>query len=110
MDIIKPPCMKNAWLFLYNPNFKVVESEHFKQQARLLAFTPSVSEWVEQTDAIKNYIIPVCNYRDDLKWLTYAEKTDLLNVAFLETHNAQLSELLGLKKSNVLSACASYVI
>ena len=137
---------------IYNPNFKVFESEHFKKQAGLLTFTPSVFEWVEQTnaiglfvkrgryggtfahkdiafefasaispvfklylikefqrlkqeennaqkiewsakrflsknnyliqtDAIKNYIIPICNYREDLKWLTYAEEADLLNVA-----------------------------
>ena len=39
------------------------------------------NNYLIQTDAIKNYIIPVCNYRDDLKWLTYAEEADLLNVA-----------------------------
>jgi len=141
-----------TWEEIYNPNFKVFESEHFKKQAGLLTFTPSVSEWVEktnaigifvkkgryggtyahkdiafefasaispvfklylikefqrlkeeesnyhklewnakrflsknnyliQTDAIKHYIIPSCNYRDDLQWLTYAEEADLLNVA-----------------------------
>ena len=141
-----------TWEAIYNPNFKVFESEHFKKQAGLLTFTPSVSEWVEQTnaigmfvkrgryggtyahkdiafefasaispvfklylikefqrlkeeennlkklewdakrflsknnyliqsDAIKNYIIPNCNYRDDLQWLPYAEEADLLNVA-----------------------------
>ena len=141
-----------TWEEIYNPNFKVFESEHFKKQAGLLTFTPSVSERVEQTnaigmfvkkgryggtyahkdiafefasaispvfklylikefqrlkeeennlkklewdakrflsknnyliqtDAIKNYIIPNCNYRDDLQWLPYAEEADLLNVA-----------------------------
>ena len=140
-----------TWEEMYNPNFKVFESEHFKKQAGLLTFTPSVSERVEQTnaigmfvkkgryggtyahkdiafefasaispvfklylikefqrlkeennlkklewdakrflsknnyliqtDAIKNYIIPNCNYRDDLQWLPYAEEADLLNVA-----------------------------
>ena len=141
-----------TWEEIYNPNFKVFESEHFKKQAGLLTFTPSVSEWVEQTnaigifvkkgryggtyahkdiafefasaispvfklylikefqrlkeeennlkklewdakrflsknnyliqtDAIKNYIIPNCNYRDNLQWLPYAEEADLLNVA-----------------------------
>ena len=34
-----------------------------------------------QTDAVKNYLVPTCNYRDDLKWLPYAEEGDLLNVA-----------------------------
>lgn len=142
----------STWEEIYNPNFKVFESEHFKKQAGLLTFTPSVSEWVEKTDAIgifvkkgryggtfahkdiafefasaispvfklylikefqrlkeeenslqqlewnakrflsknnyliqtnaiKNYIIPNDNYRNNLHWLTYAEEADLLNVA-----------------------------
>ena len=142
----------STWEEIYNPNFKVFESEHFKKQVGLLTFTPSISEWVEntnaigifvkkgryggtyahkdiafefasaispvfklylikefqrlkeeennlqklewdakrfltknnyliQTDAIKHYIIPNCNYRDDLRWLPYAEEADLLNVA-----------------------------
>ena len=142
----------STWEEIYNPDFKVFESEHFKKQAGLVVFTPSVSEWVEktgaiglfvrkgryggtfahkdiafefasaispvfklylikefqrlktqendvqktewnakrflsknnyliQTDAVKNYIIPSCNYRDDLKWLPYAEEGDLLNIA-----------------------------
>ena len=142
----------STWEEIYNPDFKVFESEHFKKQAGLLTFTPSVTEWVEktnaigifvkrgryggtyahkdiafefasaispvfklylikefqrlkeeennlqklewdakrflsknnyliQTDAIKHYIIPNCNYREDLRWLPYAEEADLLNVA-----------------------------
>lgn len=142
----------STWETIYNPDFKVFESEHFKIRAGLLTFTPSVSEWVDQTnaiglfvrkgryggtfahkdiafefasaispvfklylikefqrlkeeenntqklewnakrfltknnyliqtDAIKNYIVPVCDYRDNLKWLPYAEEADLLNVA-----------------------------
>ena len=141
-----------TWESIYNSNFKVVEFDHFKQQAGLHTFVLSVSEWIEktnaigmfvkkgryggtfahkdiafefasaispvfklylikefqrlkqeendrqklewnakrfltknnyliQTDAIKNYIIPVCNYREDLKWIPYAEEADLLNVA-----------------------------
>ena len=129
-----------------------ITDEHFKKEAGLVTFTPSVSEWVEktnavglyvkrgkyggtfahkdiafefasaispvfklylikefqrlkeaendlqklewdakrflsknnyliQTDAVKNYLIPVCNYREDLQWLPYAEEADLLNVA-----------------------------
>lgn len=142
----------SIWEEIYNPNFKVFESEHFKTQSGLLTFTPSVSEWIEQTDAIglfvkkgryggtfahkdiafefassispvfklylikefqrlkeqendikkiewnakrflsknnyliqtdsvKNYLIPKCNYRENLQWLPYAEEADLLNVA-----------------------------
>ena len=141
-----------TWEQIYNPNFKVVEFDHFKQEAGLHTFTLSVTDWVEntnavgiyvkrgryggtyahkdiafefasaispvfklylikefqrlkeeendlqklewdakrflsknnyliQTDAVKNYLIPVCNYREDLKWLPYAEEADLLNVA-----------------------------
>ena len=44
-----------AWEQLYNPNFKVFESEHFRKQVGLLTFTPSVSEWCERTNAIGMY-------------------------------------------------------
>lgn len=141
-----------TWEQIYNPNFKVVEFDHFKQEAGLHTFTLSVTDWVDntnavgiyvkrgryggtyahkdiafefasaispvfklylikefqrlkeeendlqklewnakrflsknnyliQTDAVKNYLIPVCNYREDLQWLPYAEEADLLNVA-----------------------------
>ena len=141
-----------TWEQIYNRDFKVVEFDHFKQEAGLHTFVLSVSEWIEQTnakglfvkkgryggtfahkdiafefasaispvfklylikefqrlkeeendrqkiewnakrflsksnyliqtDAVKNYIIPHCDYRDNLKWLTYAEEADLLNVA-----------------------------
>ena len=45
-----------TWEEIYNPDFKVFESEHFKKQAGLLTFTPSVSEWVVQTDAIGLFV------------------------------------------------------
>ncbi len=141
-----------TWEQIYNPDFKVVEFDHFKQEAGLHTFTLSVTDWVDntnavgiyvkrgryggtyahkdiafefasaispifklylikefqrlkeeendlqklewdakrflsknnyliQTDAVKNYLIPVCNYREDLQWLPYAEEADLLNVA-----------------------------
>ena len=135
----------------YNPQFKVFKSEQFKKQAGLLTFTPSVSEWVSetnaiglyvnrgkyggtyahkdiafefasaispvfklylikefqrlkeennsmqkewdakrflsknnyliQTDAVKNYLLPQVNYRENLQWLIYAEGADIINVA-----------------------------
>ena len=142
----------STWEEIYNPNFKVFESEHFKKDVGLVTFTPSVSEWVEktdaiglfvkkgryggtfahkdiafefasainpvfklylirefqrlktqendlekvewdakrflsknnyliQTDAVKKYLIPVYNFKEDLQWLPYAEEADLLNVA-----------------------------
>lgn len=44
-----------AWEELYNPNFKVFESEHFRKQVGLLTFTPSITEWCEKTNAIGMY-------------------------------------------------------
>jgi len=141
-----------TWEQIYNPGFKVVEFDHFKQEAGLHTFTLSASDWIEktgaiglmvkkgryggtfaykdiafefasaispvfklylikefqrlkeqendlkkiewdakrflsknnyliQTDAVKNYLIPVCNYKEDLQWLPYAEEADILNVA-----------------------------
>lgn len=43
----------------------------------------SKNNYLIQTDAVKNYLVPACNYREDLKWLPYAEEADLLNVALL---------------------------
>ena len=128
------------------------ESEHFKKQAGLLTFTPSVTEWIKktnaiglsvkrgkyggtyahkdiafefasaispvfklylikefqrlkeeennskqvewnakrflsksnyliQTDAVKNYILPQKDFRKNLQWLAYAEEADIVNVA-----------------------------
>ena len=141
-----------TWEVIYNPNFKVVEFDHFKAEAGLHTFTLSVSEWIArtnavglfvrkgryggtfahkdiafefasaispifklylikefqrlkesennpsliewsakrflsknnyliQTDAVKNYLIPKGNYKENLEWLAYAEEADLLNVA-----------------------------
>ena len=141
-----------TWEQIYNPDFKVVEFDHFKQEAGLHTFTLSVSDWINstnaigfyvkkgryggtfahkdiafefasaispvfklylikefqrlkekendlqklewnakrflsknnyliQTDAVKNYLIPACNYQEELQWLPYAEEADLLNVA-----------------------------
>jgi KilA-N domain len=41
-----------TWEKIYNPNFKVVEFDHFKSEAGLHTFVLSPSQWVEQTNAI----------------------------------------------------------
>lgn len=41
-----------TWEQINNPNFKVVEFDHFKSQAGLHNFVLSVSEWIEKTNAI----------------------------------------------------------
>ena len=45
-----------TWEQLYNPNFKVVEFDHFKMQAGLPNFVLSTSEWIEKTKAIGIYV------------------------------------------------------
>ncbi|HCR82199.1 MAG TPA: DNA-binding protein [Lachnospiraceae bacterium] len=140
-----------TWEQIYNPDFKVVEFDHFKNEAGLHTFVLSVSEWIEktnakgmyvkrgryggtfahkdiafefasaissvfklylikefqrlkadendrmkiewdakrfltknnyliQTDAVKNYMIPNGNYHSDMQWLAYADEADILNV------------------------------
>ena len=41
-----------TWETLYNPDFKVVEFDHFRKEAGLPTFTMSVSNWIEKTGAI----------------------------------------------------------
>ncbi len=141
-----------TWEQIYNPDFKVVEFDHFKTEAGLHTFVLSVSEWINKTnamglyvrkgryggtyahkdiafefasaispvfklylikefqrlkaeennvkqiewnakrfltknnyliqnDAVKNYLIPQNDDRNNLSWLPYAEEADILNVA-----------------------------
>lgn len=46
----------STWEVLYNKNFKVFESEHFRKQVGLLTFTPSVSQLVGKTNAKGLYV------------------------------------------------------
>ncbi len=41
-----------TWEIINNPDFKVVEFDHFKSLAGLPSFVLSVSEWIEKTNAI----------------------------------------------------------
>jgi hypothetical protein len=45
-----------TWEEMYNPNFKVVEFDHFKMQAGLPSFVLSPGQWVEKTAAIGMYV------------------------------------------------------
>lgn len=45
-----------AWEQIYNSNFKVVEFDHFRQQAGLHTFVLSASEWIEKTGAIEMFV------------------------------------------------------
>ena len=41
----------------------------------------SKNNYLIQTDAVKRYLLPQMNYRENLQWLAYAEEADILNVA-----------------------------
>jgi len=45
-----------TWEVMYNPNFKVVEFDHFKSEAGLHTFTLSAKEWIEKTNAVGIYV------------------------------------------------------
>jgi hypothetical protein len=41
-----------TWEQMYNPNFKVVEFDHFKMNAGLPSFVLSPGHWIEKTNAV----------------------------------------------------------
>ena len=45
-----------TWEIMYNPDFKVVEFDHFKSEAGLHTFTLSAKDWIESTHAIGMYV------------------------------------------------------
>lgn len=58
----------SIWEQINNPNFKVVESDHFKIQAGLPNFVLSTTEWIDKTNAI-GFIVKKGKYGG-----TYAHK------------------------------------
>ena len=45
-----------TWEMMHNPGFKVVEFDHFKNEAGLHTFTISTTEWIECTNAVDIYV------------------------------------------------------
>ena len=45
-----------TWEVIHNPDFKVVEFDHFKSEAGLHTFTLSAKEWIEKTNAVGIYV------------------------------------------------------
>ena len=41
-----------TWELIHNPNFKVVEFDHFRMQAGMPNFVLRASEWIDKTNAI----------------------------------------------------------
>lgn len=68
----------------------------------------SKSNYLIQTDAVKNYLIPSGNYKENLEWLAYAEEADVLNVSlFGFTAKAWRDENPELAKNNNVRDFAS---
>ena len=57
-----------TWEKMYNPNFKVVEFDHFKMEAGLASFVLSPGKWIEKTSA-KGIVVKAGRYGG-----TYAHK------------------------------------
>jgi hypothetical protein len=45
-----------TWEEMYNPNFKVVEFDHFKKEAGLPTFVLGPGQWIEKTNALGIYV------------------------------------------------------
>ncbi|HIZ02333.1 MAG TPA: KilA-N domain-containing protein [Candidatus Bacteroides merdipullorum] len=69
-----------TWEMIHNPDFKVVEFDHFRKQAGLPSFVLSASEWIESTDAIKQNLIPQ-EITPAQASRIYANEADVLNMA-----------------------------
>ena len=68
----------------------------------------SKNNYLIQTDAVKNYLIPSGNYKENLEWLAYAEEADILNAAlFGFTAKAWRDENPELAKKNNVRDFAS---
>ena len=68
----------------------------------------SKNNYLIQTDAVKNYLIPSGNYKENLEWLAYAEEADVLNVVlFGFTAKAWRDENPELAKKNNVRDFAS---
>lgn len=66
------------------------------------------NNYLIQTEAVKNYLLPQMNYRENPQWLTYAVEADILNVAlFGFTAKAWREANLELAKKNNVRDFAS---
>jgi hypothetical protein len=48
--------MLSVWERVHNPNFKVVEFDHFTRQAGLPSFVLSPGQWIAKTEAIGMHV------------------------------------------------------
>lgn len=69
-------------LYLIKEFQRLKEEENNSQQSEWNAKRfLTKNNYLIQTDAVKNHLIPRMNYRENLQWLAYAEEADISNVA-----------------------------
>ena len=69
-------------LYLIKEFQRLKEEENYSMQKEWDAKRfLSKNNYLIHTDAVKNYLLPQVNYRENLQWLIYAEEADIINVA-----------------------------
>ena len=69
-------------LYLIKEFQRLKEEENYSMQKEWDAKRfLSKNNYLIHTDAVKNYLLPRVNYRENLQWLIYAEEADIINVA-----------------------------
>ena len=78
------------WETIHNPNFKGGEFDSFRKEAGINAFTLSPQRWIENTDAIKEYLLK--DLTNEQLSYKYASEADMLNVALFNKRAKQWRE------------------
>ena len=78
------------WETIHNPNFKGGEFDSFRKEAGTNAFTLSPQRWIENTDAIKEYLLK--DLTNEQLSYKYASEADMLNVALFNKRAKQWRE------------------
>lgn len=95
---------------------KEVESNQYNLEWNVKRVLSKVN-YLIQTDAVKDYILPQSNYTKETEWLAYAEEADILNVALfgctakqwrdanpkLATENKNVRDIASINELAVLS-------
>ena len=62
---------------------KEEENDRLKLERNAKRFL-SKSNYIIHTDAVKNYVLPMRNYKKDGEWMAYADEADLLNAELIK--------------------------
>ncbi len=76
------------WEQIHNPNFKPIEFDRFKNEAGDNAFTLTPQQWINATDAVKEFLITPTLSSQEMAY-TYASEADILNMALFGKTAAQ---------------------